>query len=209
MRAAAAGALVALALCSTGCGLVTLMHDQVLGPVSPAGRIHDAAVGSRFEATIEGVTADAASEPRFRPYPRDMIRRMGSPSSFRSLTSGVQAFLLGASTYAERRTATGAAPASAAVPPLGAGRDEVLQAIGPPDEWVRFVGGEAMSYRADRERRTILNLGIPPALSAFVPIPAVSNLAYRRIWKESNRDGFVLLFDAGGRLVRVAPAGAR
>jgi hypothetical protein len=202
----AAAALPLLALLATGCGLVTLMHDEMLGPVSPAGRIHDAAVGRQFHATLEGVSSEAEGEPRLRPFPPDLIRRIGSPSSFHALTTGIEAFLLGASTFADRRKQSGSLPDLTRVPPLGASADEVLSALGPPDQWIRFAGGETMAYRAERERRTTLNLGIPPALGFLIPFPGASNLAYRRITKETHSEGVVLFFDGQRKLARVARA---
>jgi len=199
-------ALLAIATQLAGCGLVSLMHDSILGPVSPVGRVHDAVVGEGFEATFEGMTADARSEPRFRPYPRDFIRRIGSPSSFHALTIGIEAFLLGSSTYSERDAITGSTPDPARIPPIGARADDVVTALGPPDEWVRFVGGETMAYRSERIRLTILNIGVPPALGSLIPIPGASNLAYRRIRKDTRTDGFVMFFDENRRLEGVAGA---
>jgi hypothetical protein len=207
-RARALLALLGLALPLAGCGLLTLTHDEMIGPISPAGRIHDAAVGGNFEANIEGFTADATGEPRFRPYPRDLIRRLGSPSSLHALTGGLEAFLMGSSTYAERRARSGATPNPSRIPPPGSSLDAVLTALGPPDAWARFVGGATLAYRARRERRTILNVGIPPALGFLIPFPGASNLAYRRISKNVHNEGFVLFFDESRRLERVAPATA-
>lgn len=212
MRAARLGvvvALLALGIPLAGCGLITLMHDSMIGPVSPAGRIHDAAVGRRFEATFQGVSGDAGGEARLRPFPRDIIRRMGSPSSLQKLTTGLEALLFGTSTYADRRTVTGATPDLARIPALGASAEDVLRALGPPDRWVRFAGGETMAYRAERERWTTLNVGIPPAIGFLIPVPGASNLAYRRITKDQRSEGFVLFFDESRRLRRIAAAPAR
>jgi hypothetical protein len=203
-RAACAAAVAGLAFALAGCGLVTLGHDQMLGPVSPAGRIHDTAVGTDFEASAEGVSADARDEARLRPYPRDLIRRVGRPSSLQALTGGIEAFLLGASTFADRRSRRGATPDPARIPTVGSSLETALAALGPPDARARYAGAETLVYRAERERRTILNLGIPPALGFLVPFPGASNLAYRRISKETRGEGFVLFFDAEGRLARVA-----
>ena len=180
------------------------MYDQMIGPLSPVGPIHDAAVGTNFEASFEGVKGNAEGEALFRPLPRDMLHRMASPSSFQSAVVGLEAFVLGASSYADRRTATGATPALARIPGLGASVEEAVTALGPPDRWVRFAGGETLAYRAERERWTTLNLGIPPVVGFFIPIPGISNLAYRRIAKEEHSEGFVLFFDAERRLQRVA-----
>ena len=204
VRWAAAVALLAFAPPLSGCGLVTLMHDQMIGPISPAGPIHDAAVGTGFEASFEGVSGNAEGEALLRPLPRDMIRRMGSPSSFHSLLIGIEAFLFGASSWADRRSQTGAAPDAGRIPALGASLDEVVTALGPPDQWVRFAGGETLAYRAERERWTTLNIGIPPVLGFLIPIPGVSALAYRRIDKKETSTGFVLFFDGERRLARVA-----
>ena len=209
MRPAGLGPVVSsfgLALQLAGCGLVTLTHDTMLGPVSPLGRIHDATVGRGFEATLEGVSADAEGEPRLRPLPPDLLHRLGSPSSFQSLTTGLEAFLLGASTYSERRKIAAVAPDVARIPAIGASAEEVLAALGPPDRWARFVDGAAMAYRGQSERRTTLNLGVPPVVGFFIPIPGVSSLAYRRISDDTHGDGFVLFFGADGRLERVARA---
>ena len=209
MRGSAFGAAIALLVLGAplaGCGLLTLAHDSMLGPVSPAGRIHDAAVGSDFEATVGGFSADARDEPVLRPFPRDLIRRLGSPSSFHSLTTGLEAFLLGASTYSERRTAEGSTPDPAGIPAAGASADQVMAKLGPPDVWVRFAAGETMAYRAQRLRSTTLNIGVPPALGFLIPFPGASNLAYRRITQGTRTQGFVLFFDEQRRLQHVAPA---
>jgi hypothetical protein len=205
-RLGAVASLLALGGLLAGCGLATLMHDSILGPVSPAGRIHDAAVGRGFEATHQGVSADAEGEARLRPFPRDLIRRLGSPSSLQSLTTGLEAFLLGASTFADRRTITGATPDPSRIPTVGASVEEVVAALGPPDRWVHFAGGETMAYRSERERWTTLNIGVPPALGFLIPFPGASNLAYRRITKDKRSAGFVLFFDERRRLQRVASA---
>jgi len=208
-RLGVATALLALGSQLLGCGLFALMHDSMIGPVSPAGRIHDAVVGRSFEATFQGVSGDAGGEALFRPFPRDIIYRMGSPSSLQKLTTGLEAFLFGTSTYAERRAVTGATPDLARVPAAGASADDVLRALGPPDRWARFAGGETMAYRAERERWTTLNVGIPPAIGFLIPIPGASSLAYRRITKDQRSEGFVLFFDENRRLQRIAPAVAQ
>lgn len=209
MRRSRLGAVAALLLLGgplSGCGLLTLMHDQMIGPISPAGPIHDAAVGTGFEATFEGVSGNAEGEALLRPLPRDIIRRMASPSSFHSALIGIETFLFGTSTYADRRTVKGATPDPGRIPSLGASVDEVVTALGPPDRWVRFAGGETLAYRAERGSWTTLNIGIPPVVGFFIPIPGVSNLAYRRIDKEEHSEGFVLFFDEQRRLQRVAAA---
>ncbi len=206
VRLGAAASLFVFGGVLAGCGLVTLMHDTILGPVSPAGRIHDAAVGSDFEATLEGVKGDAEGEARLRPFPRDLIRTLGSPSSFRKLVTGLEAFFLGASSYSDRRTSAGATPELGRLPAVGASAGDVLAALGPPDQWVQFAGGETMAYRSERTRWTTLNIGIPPALGFLIPIPGASSLAYRRVTEDLRSQGFVLFFDEHRRLERVAVA---
>ena len=41
-----------------GCGVLALVHDKILGPISPAGRIHPLVVGDDFRISEQGPVAE-------------------------------------------------------------------------------------------------------------------------------------------------------
>ncbi len=202
--------LFGLGFAAAGCGLVTLTHDEILGPVSPIGRIHDATVGRDFRVTSRGPTADVTAEARLRPYPADLIRRLGSPDSFHALLQGFEAFSAGMSFVVERREASGMPITGDAEPAMGATEQEVLDALGPPEVWIRRTDGSLMAYRRRAARDLAVNAGIPPIAAGLIPVPGVANLAFRYSSRRAEAGGFVFLFDSAGRLVsRSAPEGIR
>ena len=77
-RAVALGLLGLAVFALSGCGLITLMHDSVLGPVSPLGRINAVTVGSDFRVTDTGPVADLGGDARLRP---SVPGRVGWPAS--------------------------------------------------------------------------------------------------------------------------------
>lgn len=198
-------ALLGLALLAaggaSGCGLLALGHDAVLGSVSPVGRVHDPAVGRGFHVTPHGPVADAEGEARLRPFPADLIHRLGSPSSFRSLVRGLQALAVGTSVVVERHDRSGKGAAADEVPERGASAQEVLGRLGVPDVWLRRSSGSVMAYRRKASRDLSVNLGMPPIAAGLVPIPGLSNLAFRYGVQEERSSGIVLFFGADDRLL--------
>ena len=201
-RARPLAAALVVAGAGMGCGLVTLAHDQTIGPVSPAGRVHAATVGSDFRVSESGPVADLGDDARLRPYPRDLFERVGAPHSFWSLAQGIQAFLASISPVTSRETRSGeleAPPAGTLVPGLPLG--EALAALGPPEVWIARETGSLLLYRAGRRRTLSFYLGVPPPAAALVPVPGIGN-AYVRWRTESERaEKLLLFFDREGRLV--------
>ena len=78
-RARAAALWLALVATAPGCGALALTHDKMLGPVSPAGRIHPLAVGGEFRLSRQGPVADDTGAHPFRIFPQDPLRRLGAP----------------------------------------------------------------------------------------------------------------------------------
>ena len=202
-------ALLGLALGAAGCGLAALTHDAMLGPVSPLGRVHEPTVGRDFRVTRQGPTAQASGETRLRPYPADFIRRLGSPSSFRALLQGLQAFAVGTSVVVHRREAIGLPVGTDATLLPGATAPQVLEILGPPDVWIRREGASLMAYRQRSGRELAVNLGVPPIAAGLVPIPGIANLAFRYSVRHVEASGLVLFFDATDRLVSRVDAAAK
>jgi len=194
--------LAAVLLCG-GCGLVTLAHDSVIGPVSPVGRIHATAVGSDFRVTESGPVADLGGDARLRPYPRDLLARIAAPRSFWSLGQGAFAFLASISPVASRELRSGrAAPvaAAAALAP-GTALAEVLARLGAPDLWLRRDAGSLLLYRQERRRKLSFYLGVPPPAAALVPVPGVGNLHFRYASETERAQKLLLFFDREDRLL--------
>jgi hypothetical protein len=205
--AAVVGLGLAVPLALSGCGLVTLMHDSVLGPVSPIGRINAVTVGSDFRVTESGPVADLGEDARLRPTPRDMIRRIAMPSSYWALAQGLQAFVTSFSPLATRATRVGRDVAAdlpaelraelRAGVPVGA----ALALLGPPDVWVRRSGGSFMVYRGVSDRAWSFYAGVPPIASLLVPIPGISNARFSYRLERERASKLMLFFDERDALV--------
>lgn len=86
-----------------GCAIPALINDKILGPVSPAGKIHAATVGAEFTVTDEGVVS--ALEPGqaiLRPFPKKLFERLARPQSFYFMFKGLQAGVAGFSPIVHR-----------------------------------------------------------------------------------------------------------
>lgn len=192
-----------------GCGWLTLVHDTMLGPVSPAGRIHDVTVGSGFHVTDAGPVANATGEPLFRPYPEDLLDRLGAPHSLWSLTEGIEAAIAGFSPVVKRDASEQQLPAAEIRAGLRPGLDvaEVLRRLGPPELWIRRPDESLMLYRG-RDRRTLaFYLGVPPPASALLPIPGLSSLRFRYTSVDERVAKLLLFFDDRDVLQAVAESG--
>lgn len=197
-------ALAALALALLpGCGLATLTHDTMLGPVSPLGPIHDVSVGSDFRVTESGPVADTAGEPLLRPYPADFIERLGSPRSFYSLAQGIQAFIASFSFVVQRETREAELPVREG---LREGLDaaDVLRLLGPPELWIRGPSRTLMLYRGRGRRSIGFYVGVPPLASVFLPVPGLGNLRFRYANSEDRVEKMLLFFGADDVLESIA-----
>ena len=206
IRRAVALCLIGLAgFALTGCGLITLIHDSVLGPISPVGRINTVTVGSDFRVTDTGPVADLGGDARLRPTPRDLIRRMAMPSSFWSLAQFGEFFLTSSSPVATRAKQVGRAVDQALLAELhpGVPVGAALALLGPPEVWVRRSGGSFMLYRGISERGWSLYVGVPPPVGWFIPIPGITNLRYSYRSERERATKIMLFFDEQDVLVRV------
>lgn len=194
---------LAVSIALSGCGLATLTHDSVLGPVSPVGRIHDVTVGSDFRVTEQGPVADLGGDARLRPYPRDMIQRMARPASFWSLAQGIEAFLTSISPLATRATRVGREVNEGLPAELrpGVGVDVALAILGPPDVWVRRAGGSFMLFREVSRRSWSFYVGVPPPAAALIPIPGIANLRFQFESERDRASKLILFFDTRDVLV--------
>ena len=190
----------------TGCGLITLMHDSVLGPVSPVGRVNAVTVGSDFRVTDTGPVADLGNDARLRPVPRDMIRRMAMPSSYWSLAQFFEFFLTSFSFVAQREIDIGRAadtvPPAELSPGLAVG--DALALLGPPDVWIRRGDGSFMLYRGVSNRAWSFYVGVPPPVGWFIPIPGITNLRYSHKTERERATKLMLFFDEHDVLVRTS-----
>jgi hypothetical protein len=202
-RARPAPAAWLAALLCTGCGLVTLAHDSVLGPVSPAGRIHTTTVGSEFHVTEQGPVAELGDDARLRPLPRDLLERTAAPHSFWALAQGIEALITSFSPVASRHTRTGTPPARDARDAIRPGMHvrEALARLGPPELWLRRQGGSLMLYRAQQRRTLSFYLGVPPPVGFLVPVPGIGNLRFRYVSESETADKLLLFFDPEDRLL--------
>jgi hypothetical protein len=194
---------LAVSIALSGCGLVTLIHDSVIGPVSPIGRINTVTVGSDFHVTEQGPVAELGGDSRLRPYPRDMIQRLGTPASIWSLAQGIEAFLTSISPVATRETRVGRGAGEQLPAELrpGVPVDVALALLGPPDLWVRRSGGSFMLYRGISQRAWSFYLGVPPPAAVLVPIPGISNLRFSYRSERDRASKLMLFFDEQDVLV--------
>ena len=205
-RALGLGATALAAIALTGCGLITMMHDSVIGPISPVGRVNAVTVGTDFRVTDTGPVAELGQDARLRPTPRDMIRRMAMPSSYWALAQFAEYFLTSTSFVASRETRVGRAavedPPAELRPGVPVG--DALALLGPPDVWVRRGDGSFMLYRGVSERGWSFYVGVPPPVGWFVPIPGITNLRYSYRSERDRANKMMLFFDAQDVLVRVS-----
>ena len=197
---------LATGLLCGGCGLVSLAHDSLIGPVSPVGRIHSTTVGSEFRVTEQGPVADLGDDARLRPYPRDLFDRVAAPHSFWALVQGIEAFVASVSPVTTRETRTGALEAAAARSALAPGTSvsDALALLGPPELWLRREGGSLLLYRAVRRRTLSFYVGIPPPAAALLPVPGVGNLYARYSADSARSEKLLLFFDRDGRLLEAS-----
>jgi hypothetical protein len=194
---------LAASIALSGCGLVTLTHDSMIGPVSPIGRINTVAVGSNFRVTDEGPVAELGGDSRLRFYPRDLIRRIGMPSSYWSLAQGIEAFLTSISPVATRasRVGRGAGQQLPAELHPGVPVDVALALLGPPDVWVQRSGGSFMLYREISRDAWSFYLGVPPPAAVLIPVPGIANARFRYLSERERASKVMLFFDERGVLV--------
>lgn len=201
-RAALAGALAAAAQALCGCGLATLTYDSTIGPITPVGRIHELTVGEDIHVGDDGVQASLGDTPRLRPYPRDLIRRLASPSSFWFAAQGLQAFLRSFSPLASRETHVGKPiPGLPAELQPGAPLASALALLGPPDVWLRRKSGSLMLYRDASKRTWSFYVGVPPPATWLVPIPFIGSLRFRYISERARAEKLMLFFDPADALI--------
>jgi hypothetical protein len=203
-RAPAVGLIGLAAIAISGCGLVTMMHDSVIGPISPAGRVNTVTVGSDFRVTDTGPVADLGGDARLRPIPRDMVRRIAMPNSYWSLAQFFQFFLASTSFLASRETSVGRAEVNERSAELRPGVPvaEALALLGPPDVWIRRGDGSFMVYRGVSDRVWSFYVGVPPPVGWFVPIPGLTNLRYSYRSQRERAAKLMLFFDERDLLIR-------
>ena len=184
--------------------VTAMIHDKMIGPISPAGHVHPSTSGSEFTVTSEGVQNTGNSEWWFRPYPRNLLERMGRPRSFWFAAKGFHAFFYGVSPLVIREWESGVElepDLVAALEPLKTTSKDVLERLGPPQLWLKRKEGSLMAYRADKGQVIAFWLGTPP----FVDIlPGANNLSFRYLYRRTKPFKTVLFFNNAGQLLGVA-----
>jgi hypothetical protein len=204
VKARAGRAALALALLLPplgGCGVIALIHDKMLGPVSPLGEVHAAAVGAHFTVSETGVTGDVSREPTFRPLPPNLPDR-GRPQRYWDIVQGMVAFIRGISfvVWGESRTGVPLDPQRLERLTPGISAQEALEALGTPNLWLRRQGGSLMAYKAELETFFAFYIGMPPFVDNFNPIPGLSSLSFRWNYRALRPYKTLLFFDADERL---------
>lgn len=185
---------------SAGCALPAFIHDKAIGPISPAGHVHSTTVGGEFTVTDEGVRTINNGEWWFRPFPADILQRIGRPRSFWFAAKGFHAFFYGLSPVVMRDLERGVPLEGEKLEAVSKAKPharEVLERLGPPQRWIRRRTGSIMAYRADQGRLIALWLGTPPFVDI---IPGANNFSFRYLYRRNRPFKTVLFFDADDRL---------
>lgn len=196
-------------LSSGGCTLQAFVHDKTIGPISPAGHIHPSTVGSEFVVTDEGIQTVRSADWLFRPYPPDILRRLGQPETFWFAIKGIHAFFYGLSPVVVREHHSGEpleAEAVAGLEPTKATAREVLDELGPPQLWVRRAAGSIMAYKAEKRELFAFWIGTPPFIDI---IPGANNFSFRYMYRRLRPFKTVLFFDKEDRLLGLVSNRAR
>lgn len=203
-------ALCATLLCgvlTSGCFAVpvVLAHDQILGPLSPAGNVRGASTGDSFEVTQEGIVA-VASEQIFRPYSKNILSRMIRPVNIWGAAQGLQAAVGAISPLVWRTQSNGTPldPEKLEGIQLGTTSRNVLKALGAPNLWIRRKTGSMMGYRAELTDGFSLYVGMPPLVGQLNPIPGLGNISFRYTSSSMRPHKTLLFFDAEDRLLAVS-----
>ncbi len=201
-RRAALLLLLALLPSTSGCGVLALIHDKMLGPVSPLGEIHPPTIGAEFTVTDQGVSGDISQEPNFRPFPPNIPDR-GRPLRYWNIVQGLSAFIRGISFVVWGETQDGRPLDPAMLDGLRPGVDAqtVLSTLGTPQMWLRRKTGSLMAYKAELGTFFAFYVGMPPFVDNINPIPGLSSLTFRWNYQSVRPYKTVLFFDQDDRLV--------
>lgn len=195
-----------------GCGVLALAHDKILGPISPAGRIHPLVVGDDFRVSEQGPVADVIDPQPFRLFPPNPLKRLyRSPQT---ALIGVQFFLGYVGRYVlQRHDGVGRPLDRSAVDALQALRNtegetvdvhRVLDVLGAPRQWIKRPASQLMVYGASARDELSFSLGLPPGVGNLLPIPGIGELLrfdYSHVTLDHSRT--LLFFDPDDRLVGV------
>lgn len=212
VRAAGTSALVLLALASPGCGVLALVHDKLLGPISPAGRIHPLTVGDDFRISDKGPVATIVDPNPFRMFPPNPLKRLYRTP--RTIMQGLQFYLGFVGRYVlQRHDQKGRRLAPEKLAELQALRHQdgrvvtagdVLRILGVPRQWFKRKDSGLMVYGADARDELAFSLGLPPGVGNLLPIPGIGELLrfdYNKVIVEHSRT--LVFFDAQERVVGV------
>ena len=196
-----------------GCGLVALMHDKMLGPISPAygeTGLHPLVVGENLRPGANGFVATVTDANPFRLYPPNPIEGLFHRPI--ALARGLRSFLGYVGRIVQQKwERIGRLPNPEELARLNAVRERdvptvstVLDLLGPPRMWIKRANSQLMVYGEDVAYELLITIGAPPGVSDLIPIPGVGGVArVDYVGKEVHRDRTLIFFTADGRLLEV------
>ncbi len=193
--------VVAMATLS-GCGAVSVIHDTMIGPISPAGRIEPIISGRSFQVGERGISVARTGEPRLRAYPPDLGSRFRGVDG---LIGGARFAVLGQSFVAHQVVRTGTPVEEDDLDRLVIGETrpgEAAAILGPPNLWLRRPAGDLMGWGDARRRHVLIRIG-PGAASQFIPVPFIGNLTLNLGFGAGAPGRVTLIFSPKGVLTTV------
>ncbi len=200
-------ALIPVVIGSAGCGAVAVIHDNMVGPISPARRLEVAIRGGwvhaiddrgrRYKRINDG-------EPRLRAYPKNTTKWL---MAFDRVVRGARRGVERRSLVSHRFESAGNdLPSREQLDELEPGAttpQEAATALGPPDLWLRRADGDLMLWEHVRASQLEIRLGPGPA-TRFIPVPGIGNLKLDLGFGRQGSERILLLFDPEGRLRTVS-----
>lgn len=195
---------VAVLLCgASGCGAVAVIHDHVLGPFSPAGRLEPGVRGHRLVLGRRGLVSGETDEPRLRAYPPSFIgQRL---TRFDLAVNAIMLSVANRSILTQQVGTEGHQLPRQAASELVVGQcrpADAVAAMGPPALWMRRAAGDVLIWRREMVRHLELRVGPGPA-SRFIPVPLVGNLELDLRFGNLTDERLALLFSPEGKLEAV------
>ena len=184
----------------SGCGAVAVIHDHLLGPFSPAGRLEPGVRGHRLVLGRRGLRTGATDEPRLRAYPPSFISQR--LTRFDLAANGLMLSIANRSILTHQVGTEGHQLPRQAASELVVGEckpADAVAAMGPPALWLRRAAGDVLIWRQEKVRHLELRVGLGPA-SRFIPIPLVGNIELDLRFGNQTEERLALLFSPEGRL---------
>lgn len=184
----------------SGCGAVAVIHDHILGPFSPAGRLEPGVRGHRLVLGRRGLQSGPTDEPRLRAYPPSFISQR--LTRFDLAANGAMVSMANRSILTHQVGTEGHELPRQAASELVVGEckpADAVAAMGPPAMWLRRAAGDVLIWRQEKVRHLELRVGLGPA-SRFIPVPLVGNIELDLRFGNQTEERLALLFSPDGSL---------